>query len=139
MTSRRRPAAELFVALIRAHGSISAPELVTLTGIKSGNIGTALLPDIAAGTVRASKRLEQRGTRNSWVRVYEYAAGQPAAPRPAKADAPPLPRRQRGTTVRKCLCCQQPFNSEGPMNRLCGTCRTRSVGPYDAPAVVRYR
>ncbi len=34
---------------------------------------------------------------------------------------------------RACLCCGEPFPSEGVHNRLCGTCRraARSVGSFD--------
>jgi len=35
------------------------------------------------------------------------------------------------TTQRQCLCCGKPFASQGPHNRLCSTCRAKSVGPYD--------
>lgn len=35
----------------------------------------------------------------------------------------PAPARQR----RRCLCCGAEFMSAGPMNRLCGTCRKKSV------------
>lgn len=33
--------------------------------------------------------------------------------------------------ARVCLCCNRTFNSEGAHNRLCTTCRAKSVGPYD--------
>lgn len=32
-------------------------------------------------------------------------------------------------TVRPCLCCQKPFDSEGIHNRLCDTCRRMGEGP----------
>lgn len=35
------------------------------------------------------------------------------------------------TTPRACLCCGKSFASQGPHNRLCSTCRAKSVGPYD--------
>lgn len=36
----------------------------------------------------------------------------------------------RKTAKRPCLCCGKAFNSEGPHNRLCATCRTRTTSPY---------
>lgn len=47
--------------------------------------------------------------------------------------------RRKGTTERACMCCGKTFLSEGAHNRLCGGCRNRSAGPYDTPAIVRYR
>ena len=32
--------------------------------------------------------------------------------------------------TRPCLCCGKSFTSDGPHNRLCNTCRTKSVSPY---------
>ncbi len=34
------------------------------------------------------------------------------------------------TTQRKCLCCGRLFPSEGPHNRLCTGCRSKSCSPY---------
>lgn len=34
------------------------------------------------------------------------------------------------SSKRKCLCCGRTFPSEGPHNRLCGSCRRQSVSPY---------
>ena len=33
--------------------------------------------------------------------------------------------------TRPCLCCGKSFASDGPHNRLCSTCRTKSVSPYE--------
>ena len=33
--------------------------------------------------------------------------------------------------VRACLCCKKSFLTQGAHNRLCTTCRVKSVGPYD--------
>jgi uncharacterized paraquat-inducible protein A len=46
--------------------------------------------------------------------------------RQREADA----RAKRGP--RPCLCCNQPFDSDGPHNRLCGTCRVmgHDTHPY---------
>lgn len=32
--------------------------------------------------------------------------------------------------ARPCMCCRQPFMSEGPHNRLCGRCRGKETSPY---------
>jgi hypothetical protein len=37
----------------------------------------------------------------------------------------------RRTVTRPCLCCRQPFQSEGPGNRLCDGCRGRNVSPFE--------
>ncbi len=38
---------------------------------------------------------------------------------------------------RACLCCRQPFISQGPHNRLCDRCRRQDDGgPYGTPASV---
>lgn len=34
------------------------------------------------------------------------------------------------TTKRPCMCCGKTFNSAGPHNRLCGSCRTQQFSPY---------
>lgn len=31
--------------------------------------------------------------------------------------------QSKATITRECLCCGQPFPSEGPYNRLCGACK----------------
>ncbi len=46
------------------------------------------------------------------------------------------PRKKQGAAVpikrvRPCLCCGRQFNSDGPHNRLCGSCRLKSVSPYE--------
>lgn len=46
------------------------------------------------------------------------------------------PRKQRQTVERKCLGCGNTFDSEGPHNRLCNRCRTRSASPFDTPHAV---
>lgn len=33
---------------------------------------------------------------------------------------------------RPCMCCGKRFTSDGPHNRLCGSCRTRQFSPYAA-------
>lgn len=46
---------------------------------------------------------------------------------------PPKPVRyvnRDAPNLRPCLCCRQPFESEGPGNRMCSGCRTKSVSPY---------
>ena len=42
------------------------------------------------------------------------------------AEEPP-----RQAKVRSCLRCRQPFQSEGPGNRLCDGCRGRNVSPFE--------
>lgn len=32
---------------------------------------------------------------------------------------------------RQCMCCRRSFQSEGPHNRLCCTCRTKEKTPFD--------
>lgn len=44
--------------------------------------------------------------------------------RSAQAD-PNNPKR-----VRPCMCCGNNFNSDGPHNRLCLTCRRKDTSPY---------
>lgn len=36
--------------------------------------------------------------------------------------------KQRMT--RSCMCCKKIFRSEGPHNRLCGTCRRKETTPF---------
>jgi hypothetical protein len=50
-------------------------------------------------------------------------------PRPAPAAKP-------GHTLRPCLKCSNPFNSEGPHNRLCGNCRNETDTVFTRPAAV---
>lgn len=54
---------------------------------------------------------------------------------------PPVwrPRKNQVKTQRACLCCGRIFDSAGPMNRLCKTCRQQSVSPFDTPATVGRR
>lgn len=40
------------------------------------------------------------------------------------------PEKKPRFTIRPCLCCQTNFKSEGPMNRLCPSCRRTSVSVY---------
>lgn len=57
----------------------------------------------------------------------------------AAAASGPKTRPKPGT-VRPCLCCRKDFLSEGAHNRLCNRCRALGDGgPYDTPAIVRYR
>jgi uncharacterized paraquat-inducible protein A len=35
------------------------------------------------------------------------------------------------TTTRACMCCRNPFTSDGPHNRLCGRCRSKEKTPFD--------
>lgn len=44
---------------------------------------------------------------------------------------PPKPRRRKPALMRPCLCCQTTFNSEGPHNRLCDTCRCQRLTAFD--------
>jgi hypothetical protein len=44
---------------------------------------------------------------------------------------PPKPRRRKSALMRPCLCCQTTFNSEGPHNRLCDTCRRQRLTAFD--------
>ncbi|MFV3077494.1 hypothetical protein [Niveispirillum fermenti] len=59
-----------------------------------------------------------------------------AAPPPPSywhsTPAPPLAARspKPAPTERRCMTCQKPFQSDGPHNRMCGTCRHLSQ-PFD--------
>lgn len=33
--------------------------------------------------------------------------------------------------TRACMCCRNPFQSDGPHNRLCNRCRTKEKTPFD--------
>ena len=39
------------------------------------------------------------------------------------------PKSQKQT--RNCMCCEKPFASEGPWNRLCGPCKRKDTTPFD--------
>ncbi len=46
---------------------------------------------------------------------------------------PPMPAAtlpKRNKTRRTCLCCGRVFDSSGPGNRLCKTCRHKDPGPF---------
>lgn len=59
----------------------------------------------------------------------------PASPKPTASPAPaPHRPRRSGGNKRACLCCREPFASEGAHNRLCRRCRKLDVSPY-APAL----
>jgi hypothetical protein len=58
------------------------------------------------------------------------AAGEDITIQPYTRREPP-PEFSQIRTTRPCLCCNKLFPSEGPHNRLCGTCRTKSLSPYD--------
>lgn len=54
----------------------------------------------------------------------------------AKPCHPPRPKPiAQGVSMpavqqRPCLCCRRPFFSQGPHNRLCMTCRGKSISPF---------
>lgn len=50
--------------------------------------------------------------------------GGPRGPAAARSD-----RRRKNGTSRICLCCRQPFDSEGIHNRLCRGCKDRDGAP----------
>lgn len=56
--------------------------------------------------------------RGAWYGGQPQFKGVDGAPRPVKR--------------RPCLCCERPFDSEGPGNRLCMGCRVKAseVSPY---------
>lgn len=62
-------------------------------------------------------------------------AGSRHAPRPKGVGNAPWNLRIQ-PTQRRCLCCQKAFLSEGAHNRLCVTCRGKSVDCFSAPSRV---
>lgn len=42
-----------------------------------------------------------------------------------EAEARRRPQSQHQPKARKCMCCREPFISEGPHNRLCTQCRSK--------------
>lgn len=53
------------------------------------------------------------------------------APSPTAPPSPHRPRRA-GKSTRPCMCCTDPFASEGSHNRMCWEClnKSRSISPY---------
>jgi hypothetical protein len=52
-----------------------------------------------------------------------------AMPSPAKPGKAPPPKPFG--RLRPCMCCKTIFNSAGPHNRLCSTCRRLEKTPFD--------
>lgn len=95
----------------------------------------AIIADAAAGLPRAhtARRIDRSEDdvrrrvmtlRQNGVAVNGIATLPPAAIRAA---------RKKTVTRRACLCCRKPFDSSGPGNRLCPTCRSKSTSPFDSP------
>lgn len=125
MSSPMSEESRRILAMLR-DDACTVPELAALTGLDRKGVARRLNNMIALGRVcRATGRRKVDG------KLYAlYGAGAVAG----VAEAPPAPHRPRqaGTTVRPCLCCKQPFPSEGPHNRLCYRCRVNagSVSPF---------
>ena len=67
-------------------------------------------------------------------RLHELGAStnpfKPNAGRLQSATLKPRTKPAPSGTQRNCMCCRTPFNSAGPQNRLCRTCRRIDVSPY---------
>lgn len=65
-------------------------------------------------------------------RRHLHVTAKPGRPKGVRAvcdDGLVVPEKR--ASVRTCLCCRREFISQGFHNRLCTTCRAKSVGPYD--------
>lgn len=68
-------------------------------------------------------RVSMTGDGKWWVnRGGERVAG----PLPSRAAAEEARATIEAKARRRCMCCAQPFVSEGPHNRLCPHCRRKS-------------
>lgn len=111
----------------------------------------ASIPDRYRGAqvnVMAAAQRQARKALTGELRYWRAAQQKPCVV--AKASTEPATQRTRAAPVprdlrasrhdpgaapprrRPCLCCRRTFESAGPGNRLCGTCRGRSsdVSPY---------
>lgn len=89
---------------------------------------------IADAQARA-KAIPHKGVRVAMVKAAERRAARvmataaPARPCVAKGlrdlDGAPVERKSR-----PCLCCEKPFLSHGPGNRMCDGCRGKDLSPY---------
>jgi len=72
-----------------------------------------------------AKRMERYPSRIADALVY---AGRYVAPgRGRRVDIKSVARQQAEVaTLRPCICCNQPFPSEGKHNRMCGHCRSQA-------------
>lgn len=85
-------------------------------GVARKTIAIALGRTDASVIAKANAmRLGSRGKANH---------GGPRGPSAARSD-----RRRKNATSRICLCCRQPFASEGIHNRLCRSCKDRDGAP----------
>ena len=79
--------------------------------------------------MNAPSTIELRGSGASWAGYRGSERVTPYRNRPEQITAliDKLNRKAAAST-RPCLCCGARFNSEGPHNRMCGTCRSRASG-----------
>ncbi|MCL2346468.1 MAG: hypothetical protein FWC58_11535 [Desulfobulbus sp.] len=119
-----RPVAERLIVILKEAGApLTSGELAELSGVGRNNLRDALGPEIAAGQIAVSRVLAHSGQR---VVAFEWL-GERA---PGFDAEPATAASLRAAARRPCLCCGQPFVSEGPHNRLCVKCRARDVSPY---------
>lgn len=101
---------------LRAHPGSTAREIAAGLGVRAYNLKRRLdLMEIGGQIVGEERESEGGGCS---VRVYRLSSRTAGAP----------PRRPR--ISRPCLCCGRSFDSEGPHNRLCPSCRKLSPSPY---------
>lgn len=133
--SRRAATADLpqllLDALAGAGRPLTARELGTTVGVRQDAAQRALMRALRDGVVVSSCG---QGSIGRKPLAFSLAPA-PAVPEPARAQ----PRRRCAAQERPCMCCGKHFLSAGPHNRLCPSCRTRSTGAFDTPAIVRYR
>lgn len=144
MTKRKPgdPAALLLDAIRRA-GRINSIELHRQTGIKGNNQEAPLATEVAAGHIEVGieRAPSATGRHSVRVRYYEWI-GPAAAVSPAPTSAVAVSPHARA--MRRCLGCGDEFSSAHAGNRLCSRCtgaaaRRHDAGPFDTPAVIRYR
>lgn len=76
-----------------------------------------------------SNSVELRGTGQSWAGYRGDQRVTPFRTRPEQAtDLIEKLNRAARKRERPCMCCGTAFDSEGPHNRMCGTCRTKTGG-----------
>lgn len=121
MPTKHNGTTERILDYIRHRGMATRRDLREALGVKASKVGPLLALHIDAGVV--SEEHTRTAESRRLVVCYRWNPE-------AKAGEKPKAHRRSRLQTKKCLCCADDFLSDGPMNRLCNKCRTRSVSPY---------
>ena len=120
---------QILNALVDAEASLA--DLALRFGLLAKSIQSLIHPHAKLGIVSVRQVMRADGRKISLYHVPDPSrlpCGVSPAPT-GRCNAVKGTRRYQAR--RPCMCCRKTFYSEGPHNRLCSGCRTKSTSPFD--------